>query len=58
MKFSIDGRIRATVSARLTDAMLLPPLKPVALKDASIDVIRRFDPAAALHRDDTDPVIH
>jgi HprK-related kinase A len=33
---------------RLSDGMLLPLLKPVALKDASIDVIRRFDPSAAL----------
>lgn len=33
---------------RLADAMLLPLPKPVALKDASIGVIRRFDPAAAL----------
>jgi HprK-related kinase A len=33
---------------RLDDAMLLPLLKPIALKDASIDVIRRFDPQAAL----------
>jgi HprK-related kinase A len=33
---------------RMSDGMLLPLLKPVALKDASIDVIRRFDPAAAL----------
>lgn len=33
---------------RLSDGMLLPLLKPIALKDRSIDVIRRFDPAAAL----------
>jgi hypothetical protein len=33
---------------RMSDGMLLPLLKPIALKDASIDVIRRFDPAAAL----------
>jgi HprK-related kinase A len=33
---------------RLGDAMLLPLLKPIALKDASIDVIRRFDPGARL----------
>lgn len=33
---------------RMADGMLLPLLKPIALKDASIDVIRRFDPAAAL----------
>jgi HprK-related kinase A len=32
---------------RLADSMLLPLLKPVALKDASIDVIRKFDPASA-----------
>lgn len=33
---------------RLDDAMLLPLLKPVALKDASIDVIRKFAPGSAL----------
>jgi HprK-related kinase A len=33
---------------RQSDGMLLPLLKPVALKDASIDVIRRFAPASAL----------
>jgi HprK-related kinase A len=33
---------------RLSDSMLLPLLKPVALKDASIAVIRKFDPASAL----------
>jgi HprK-related kinase A len=35
-------------AVRMADAMLLPLLKPIALKDASIAVIRRFDPAAAL----------
>ena len=33
---------------RLADSLLLPLLKPVALKDASIDVIRRFDPESVL----------
>jgi HprK-related kinase A len=33
---------------RLDDGMLLPLLKPVALKEASIDVIRKFAPESAL----------
>jgi HprK-related kinase A len=33
---------------RLADSKLLPLLKPIALKDASIDVIRKFAPASVL----------
>lgn len=33
---------------RLSDRMLLPMLKPLALKNQSIDVIRTFDPSAVI----------